>query len=168
MAEAVFLRVFPKRKHLFWGTTMQVQHRHIETLTERSLGNPRQEDRRFTIGDIAREFGVSLRTLRFYEDRGLLHPLREGSSRVYTARDKVRLQMVLKGKQLGFTLTEVRDLIGAESPDSTVALELSLKPDQVLSQITHLERQRSEINDAIDELRDVHQKMLGTLEAKVA
>lgn len=117
------------------------------------------EERHYSIGDLAREFGVSLRTLRFYEDRGLLHPRREGSSRVYTARDKVRLQMILKGKQLGFTLTEVLELIGAVSQGKTASLELALKPEQIRAQIAHLERQRSEIDDAIVELRGVHQTM---------
>jgi DNA-binding transcriptional MerR regulator len=128
-----------------------------------SLAHPanglRREDRRFAIGDLAREFGVTLRTLRFYEDRGLLTPLREGSSRVYSARDKVRLGMILKGKQLGFTLTEIRELLGAETRDPDGSLELALKPEQVLSQIAHLERQRSDIDDAIQELRAAHQRM---------
>ena len=121
------------------------------------------EERRYAIGDLAREFGVSLRTLRFYEDRGLIHPQREGSSRVYSARDKVRLQMILKGKQLGFTLTEVSDLIGVDAPgagsEAAATIALALKPDQVTAQISHLERQRGEIDDAISELRAVHQKM---------
>ena len=125
-----------------------------------SAGVHTGEDRRYAIGDLAREFGVSLRTLRFYEDRGLLNPLREGSSRVYGPRDKVRLQMILKGKQLGFTLAEVHDLIGANSPGKPASLELALKPEQIRTQIAHLERQRSDIDDAIMELRDVHQAML--------
>jgi DNA-binding transcriptional MerR regulator len=122
------------------------------------------DERRYSISDLAREFGVSLRTLRFYEDRGLIHPRREGSSRVYSGRDKTRLQMILKGKQLGFTLTEVRELIGANASGKAGALDqpqqLVLSLDQVKAQITHLERQRGDIEDAIVELRDVHQRML--------
>ena len=60
----------------------------------------------YTIGDLAREFGVTLRTLRFYEDRGLLSPRRDGTARIYDPRDRERLSVILKGKQLGFTLTE--------------------------------------------------------------
>lgn len=122
------------------------------------------DERHYSISDLAREFGVSLRTLRFYEDRGLIHPRREGSSRVYSGRDRTRLQMILKGKQLGFTLTEVRELIGADTPGKAGALDqphqLALSFDQVKAQITHLERQRGEIEDAILELRDVQQRML--------
>lgn len=117
------------------------------------------DTRQYAIGDLAREFGVSLRTLRFYEDRGLLLPRREGSSRIYSPRDRLRLQMILKGKQLGFTLTEVLEMIGRDRPGAALTLELALKPDQVQTQIAHLERQRSEIDDAIAELRSVNQKM---------
>ena len=140
---------------------MELQHRNTDRDPDRSFSQSCDDERRYSIGDLAREYGVSLRTLRFYEDRGLIHPQREGSSRIYSGRDKTRLQMILKGKQLGFTLTEVRDLIGTDTPEGSTVLELALKPDQILSQISHLERQRSEINDAIDELRGVHQKMQG-------
>ena len=68
--------------------------------------------------------------------------------------------MILKGKQLGFTLAEVHDLIGANSPGKPASLELALKPEQIRTQIAHLERQRSDIDDAIMELREVHQAML--------
>lgn len=121
-------------------------------------------ERRYSISDLARDFGVSLRTLRFYEDRGLLHPRREGSNRVYSGGDRARLQMILKGKQLGFTLTEVRELIGADMRDKAGAdpqqAELAFSLEQVKAQIAHLERQRGEIEDAIRELRDVHERML--------
>lgn len=122
-----------------------------------------REERRYSIGDLAREFGVSLRTLRFYEDRGLLTPQREGTSRIYAARDKVRLQMILKGKQLGFTLSEVRDLIGKSSPEGNAPTDLALKPEQIVAQIAHLERQRSDIDDAISELRHAHHALAGNL-----
>jgi DNA-binding transcriptional MerR regulator len=122
------------------------------------------DERGYSISDLAREFNVSLRTLRFYEDRGLIHPRREGSSRVYSGRDKIRLQMILKGKQLGFTLTEVRELIGASASAKAGAPpqphQLALSLDQVKAQLTHLERQRGDIEDAILELRDVYQRML--------
>ena len=111
------------------------------------------DNRRYTIGDMAREFGISLRTLRFYEDKGLLRPRREGSSRVYDGRDRVRLQVILKGKQLGFTLTEVRDLIGTHSELVEPSLDRALKPEQVTSQLEHLERQRADLEVAISELR---------------
>ena len=121
----------------------------------------------FTIGDMAREFGCSLRALRFYEDKGLLSPRREGSARIYDGRDRVRLQMILKGKQLGFTLAEVRELIGRGSEPTDASLDLGLKPEQIDRQIKHLERQRFDIDEAIAELRSAQLRLLPEAAAAV-
>ena len=78
----------------------------------------------YTITELAREFDVTPRAIRFYEDQGLLSPSREGSSglrRVYSGRDRTRLKLTLRGKRLGFTLSEIRDLLDVyESPTDTV------------------------------------------------
>lgn len=108
-------------------------------------------ERYLTIGDMAREFGISLRALRFYEDRGLLHPRRRGTTRFYSSRDRLHLQLILKGKRLGFTLTEILDILARD--DSSERLELKLRPDQIVAQISHLERQRDELEAALAELR---------------
>ena len=106
-----------------------------------------------TISQMSRLFGVSLRTLRFYEDRGLIKPRREGNARYYRATDRVRMEMILKGKKLGFTLTEIQDLLGGKGATETTNLEEQLNPQQIVTQIGHLERQRSEIDGAIERLR---------------
>ncbi len=106
----------------------------------------------YTIGDLAREFGVTLRTLRFYEDRGLLSPRRDGTARIYDARDRDRLSVILKGKQLGFTLTEIRAMV-AEERGETSAANLKLSLAQVDDQISHLENQKVEIEQALAELK---------------
>jgi DNA-binding transcriptional MerR regulator len=72
---------------------------------------PEANSRLSTIREMARDFQVSIRTLRFYEDRGLLHPRRESADRRYDARDRIHLKMILKGKQLGFTLSEIHDIL---------------------------------------------------------
>ena len=113
----------------------------------------------WTIGEMASEFGVSLRTLRFYEDRKMLRPRREGNMRIYGAGDRMRLKMILKGKQLGFTLTEISDLIGVQ--DTNEDFEQKLQPQQIVTQIDHLERQRLEIDEAISRLRATHERLLG-------
>ncbi len=64
----------------------------------------------FTISELAKEFGVTTRTIRFYEDQGLLSPKREGTNRVFSPRDRVRLKLALRGKRLGFSLAEIREL----------------------------------------------------------
>jgi DNA-binding transcriptional MerR regulator len=118
----------------------------------------------YAIGDIAREFGVSLRALRFYEDRGLLRPHRRGTTRLYSDRDRSHLQMILKGKQLGFTLSEIREILAARG-DAMDGwdLELNLHPDQIIAQIRHLERQRADLEIALGELREAHQRAEKTM-----
>jgi DNA-binding transcriptional MerR regulator len=113
------------------------------------------------IGEMAREFGVSLRTLRFYEDRGLLAPRREGTARYYGGGDRVRLQMIQKGKHLGFTLAEISDLIGSKAGSTDADFENKLQPEQIVSQISHLERQRAQIDDAIGRLRETYERLDG-------
>jgi DNA-binding transcriptional MerR regulator len=105
-----------------------------------------------TIGEMAREFNVSLRTLRFYEDRGLLHPLRNGVTRLYSARDRLHLQLILRGRHLGFTLSEIGTLLSDQDLSGEGA-RLKLAPDQIRAQIRHLERQRDALDAAIAELR---------------
>jgi DNA-binding transcriptional MerR regulator len=112
-----------------------------------------------TIGQMARAFSVSLRTLRFYEDRGLIKPRREGNARYYRGADRVRMEMILKGKKLGFTLTEIQDLIGGGGTTETPDLEDQLNPHQIDTQIVHLERQRSEIDSAIERLRATQNRL---------
>lgn len=123
--------------------------------------------REFTISDMATLYGVSLRTLRFYEDKGLIFPRRQGTARYYSANDRIRLELILKGKRLGFSLSEIYDLIASRatiSPDSETAdLVVSLNSEQVAVQIAHLERQRDDLSDAIDELRQAHQRMRETV-----
>jgi DNA-binding transcriptional MerR regulator len=112
----------------------------------------------FTIGDLARDFGVTLRTLRFYEGRGLLSPARSGMTRIYSSRDRARLALILKGKQLGFTLVEIRTMLAneereQEGGDMSASVEgLPLTRDQIVEQLELLRSQRSEIEGAIAEL----------------
>ena len=94
-----------------------------------------------------------MRTLRFYEDRGLLSPLREGMLRLYDGRDRTRLQIILKGKQLGFTLSEIRDMVGSSIYVEDAPPKLELTQEQIETQISYLDNQRVEIEAALAELR---------------
>ncbi|WP_454918029.1 MerR family transcriptional regulator [Xanthobacter sediminis] len=122
----------------------------------------------FTIGDLAREFGTTLRALRFYEDKGLLAPRRDGMTRLYSIADRERLAVILKGKQLGFTLAEIRALVAARTgvpgaapthangaTETRAAGGLALTRERCLKQLAQLERQRSEIDSAIHELKTI-------------
>ena len=106
----------------------------------------------YTIGDLAREFDVTLRTLRFYESKGLLKPRREGMARYYSDEDRERLALILQGKRLGFTLSEIRELIASHKGRSG-ATTLHLSREQCLAQIKLLEKQKREIESALTELR---------------
>jgi DNA-binding transcriptional MerR regulator len=106
-----------------------------------------------TIGELAREFDLTTRAIRFYEDCGLLAPLRRGRNRVYTVRDRTRLKLTLRGKRLGLTLAEVKELVDMyESPRDTQA---QLKKFLVVL-ATHreqLEQQMADLQATLGEVR---------------
>jgi DNA-binding transcriptional MerR regulator len=108
-----------------------------------------------TISQMSRLYNVTLRALRFYEDRGLIKPRREDNIRYYSAADRMRVELILRGKKLGFTLTEISDLIGGKGATETPDLEHQLQPQQIIEQLHHLERQRDEIESAIQRLRAI-------------
>jgi DNA-binding transcriptional MerR regulator len=105
----------------------------------------------YTIGELADRFGLTLRTLRFYERLGLLTPRREGRRRIYASKDADRLAAILRAKRLGFTLSETRHMIADEASPET----LNLTREKCLEQIARLERQLAEIEEALAELRRI-------------
>ncbi|MFG1418734.1 MerR family DNA-binding transcriptional regulator [Xanthobacter sp. V0B-10] len=144
------------------ATTYDLGHTSSHTPATGSVMPPAAPaEELFTIGDLAREFGTTLRALRFYEDKGLLAPRRDGMTRLYSATDRERLAVILKGKQLGFTLAEIRALVAAKTGiPGTPASEgaaggLALTRERCLRQLTQLERQRSDIDAAIHELKNI-------------
>ncbi|WP_025916717.1 MerR family DNA-binding transcriptional regulator [Herminiimonas sp. CN] len=109
----------------------------------------------YTITELAREFDVTPRAIRFYEDQGLISPAREGAggrSRIYSPRDRTRLKLTLRGKRLGLTLQEIRDLVDMyESPKDTVAQTQHFL-DVLTRHRTMLEQQREDIEAALVEI----------------
>src|SRR5437588_10592476 len=106
----------------------------------------------FSISDLAREFSITPRAIRFYEDQGLISPRRNGQRRIYTPRDRTRLKLTLRGKRLGLTLSEIRELIDMYEPgrDERPQLErflavLESHKASLLQQRTDIEAQLSEI-----------------------
>jgi DNA-binding transcriptional MerR regulator len=116
----------------------------------------------FTISELAKEFGVTLRTLRFYEDKGLLSPRRHGMTRLYSLADRDRLALILKGKKLGFMQGEIRQMVAAEQGHGD-SQALKLSREKCLEQIDLLKRQQTDIEEALGELR----QMFASLSAKV-
>ena len=108
-----------------------------------------------TIAQLSRELGVSFRTLRFYESRGFIAPRRAGPARLYRKSDRERLGIILKAKQLGFTLREIADLLALSdaSAQGAPGSGLQLSRQQCTEQINFLERQKRDIENALAELR---------------
>ena len=104
------------------------------------------------IGEMAKAFGVTLRTLRFYEDKGLLSPKRDGATRLYTRRDRARLKLILLGRKVGFSLREVKQMIDLYDPSGSNTRQLRLALDKSEKQLVRLNKQRALIDDAIVEL----------------
>jgi len=115
-----------------------------------------------TIGELARESGLTLRALRFYQSKGLLTPQRNAGARVYSHRDRDRLALILQGKRLGFTLTEIREMLTARARGCTNALPIGRQ--KCVEQINLLERQRREIEQALAELRQIYSQMFTSSE----
>lgn len=106
----------------------------------------------FTISDLAREFGITPRTIRFWEDQGIVAPLREGRNRVFTRRDRARLKMALRGKRLGLSLAEITDLIGMYNSTEDETPQL-LKCLQIIEQRrAALEQQREDIEAMLGDI----------------
>ncbi len=106
----------------------------------------------YTISELAREFGVTTRTIRFYEDQRLLSPQREGTNRIFSQRDRVRLKLALRGKRLGFSLAEIRDLFELYdiSRDEKKQLEEFLA--RLERRRVRLEQQREDIEVMLNEV----------------
>jgi DNA-binding transcriptional MerR regulator len=106
----------------------------------------------FTIRDLTKEFAVSARTLRFYEEKGLLDPARRGERRLYSRRDRARLAYVIAGKAVGFSLEEVREMLDLYDLGDGQLTQLRVALAKFGERIGRLERQKSEIDSVIAEL----------------
>ncbi|MDP3855041.1 MerR family DNA-binding transcriptional regulator [Phenylobacterium sp.] len=113
----------------------------------------------FTITQLCREFGATARALRYYEDQGLLAPARQGMARVYSYRDRARLQIILNGKRVGLSLAEIRDILDLYGQGDGQIAQNALALRKFRERIAAFERQRQEIDDAIDELRRASARM---------
>jgi DNA-binding transcriptional MerR regulator len=116
-----------------------------------------REEGSLTIGELARDAGVTLRALRFYQSKGLLTPRRNGSSRLFSHDDRECLALILQGKRLGFTLTEIREMLAARARGCNKTLPIDRRT--CVEQINMLERQRRDIDGALAELRQIYTEM---------
>ena len=113
----------------------------------------------FSISELAREFDVTTRAIRFYEDQGLLAPRRDGQRRIYTLRDRTRLKLTLRGKRLGLTLSEIRELIDLYEPGRDERAQLERFLAVLEAHIASLEQQRTDIEAQLSELQTFEKKV---------
>lgn len=109
-------------------------------------------ERTFGISDLASEFDITARAIRFYEDKGLLMPRREGQRRVYRQRDRVRLMLILRGKRLGFSLREIQEIIDLYDTDLSGAKQLKLLLAKIEERRQSLLSQRADIDLTLEEI----------------
>ncbi len=113
-------------------------------------------DRRYyTITELTTEFAITTRTLRFYEDENLLNPERQGRKRLYTPRDRTRLKLILRGKRLGFSLAEVREIIEMYDHAPGEKGQLQRLQDRIQERSAELEQKQRDILETLEELNQV-------------
>jgi len=108
--------------------------------------------RTYTIRQLTKEFAVTARTLRFYEDEGLIAPERRGQTRIYSVRDRARIILILRGRKVGFSLAEIREYLGLYDPTSTTK-QLTHARKKFVERIAVLEKQKLDIDAAITEIK---------------
>lgn len=111
-----------------------------------------RQQQSYTITDLAQEFGVTARALRFYEDEGLIAPARNGLARIYSPRDRARLAWILRAKRVGFSLAEIREMIDLYDVGDNRVTQREVTLHKCRERISLLERQKADIEGAIDEL----------------
>jgi DNA-binding transcriptional MerR regulator len=124
--------------------------------------------RLYSIGDLSSELALSHRAIRFYEDHGLLAPQRIGGQRVYDARDRARLQLILRGKRLGFALADIKELLDLYDADPDHLEQMRATLAKGRARIAELERQREEIVLTLEELRQIEAHLVDCIARKEA
>lgn len=119
----------------------------------------------YTISELAKEFDVTTRTIRFYEEKGLITPLRDGNKRVYTPADRVRIKLILRGKRIGMTLQESVELIDLYEPQNNNSAQLQRLLDRIDERRATLRQQQQDIEDmlrGLDEVQSLCERTLAT------
>lgn len=126
----------------------------------------RDAQRIYSIAELAREFGITARTIRFYEDEGLIKPRRQGLTRLYSPHDRTRLGWILRGKRLGFSLAEIKQLLDLYQVDRTGVQQLRELLRRSRVHIEELARRRADLDQHIKEFRDVEMQVSKELRAR--
>jgi DNA-binding transcriptional MerR regulator len=127
---------------------------------------PSDPQRIYSIAELAREFAITARTIRFYEDEGLIKPRRQGLTRLYSAHDRTRLGWILRGKRLGFSLAEIKELLDLYQVDRTGVQQLRELLRRSRLHIDDLERKRRDLDAHISEFKEVESQVTAELKQR--
>ncbi|ENC6659507.1 MerR family DNA-binding transcriptional regulator [Aeromonas hydrophila] len=122
------------------------------------MNRTKDDTRTYSISELAREFDVTTRSIRFYEDQGLLNPARQGQTRIYSRQDRVRLKLTLRGKRLGFSLADIRDLFDLYDADKSSRTQLQTMLGLVADKRETLQQQLEDIKMVLLELDAAEQR----------
>jgi len=120
--------------------------------------------RTYTIGELADEFGLTPRTLRFYEDEGLVSPSRQGQNRVYSRKDRARIMLILRGKRLGFSIGEIKEFINLYSTDERQVEQMRYALQLGRKRIVQLEQQLRDVQQTLAELKEIDRQIVDHLD----
>ncbi len=129
-------------------------------------GNGRRQT--YTITELRREFDVTARTLRFYEDKGLLDPARDGQTRLYSYRDRARLKLIMLGKRVGFSLTDIKEILDLYNLKDGQCTQMRVSLEKGREKISELENQKRHIEEAITDLSRTCEIIEGMLKEREA
>ena len=122
------------------------------------MNRTKDDSRTYSISELAREFDVTTRSIRFHEDQGLLYPARQGQTRIYSKQDRVRLKLTLRGKRLGFSLADIRDLFDLYDADKSSRTQLQTMLGLVADKRETLQQQLEDIKMVLLELDAAEQR----------
>lgn len=142
--------------------------RRVQTARPSGQTPRRDPDQQLLIGDLAASCGVTMRAIRFYEARGLLRPERLGKARVYSRKDRARLMIILRGKNLGFSLEDIADYLRLYDADPAQIAQTRLLLEKVEGAIGDLQRKRMDLDRTLRELEDIRVSCIAHLETKAA